>query len=362
MKDYYDILGVARDASNEEIKKRFRQLARETHPDANPGDAGAEERFREIAEAYEVLSDPQRRARYDRGETLDLGDLFSNFGSLNDILNSFFGGIGVTDPFGGTTNRRGRDMLLAAGVTLAEAATGTETVVEFVTPVTCETCEGSGAADGTQPETCPQCAGHGVVQISRRTFLGTMASVQPCDRCNGRGQIVRVPCATCGGRTVVDGERQLSVKVPAGVETGSRLRIRGEGGAGEAGTPPGDLYVEIEVAPDPRFERAGADLIHRVDVGVSEAILGSKIDIPLVDGHETDLEIPAGTQPNTVIRIPGEGMGRLDRRGRGDLLVEVNVVIPRKISDEEEELVRRLAELRGERPAERVRSRWRRSR
>lgn len=362
MKDYYAILGVSSDATGEEIKKAFRRLARETHPDANPGDEAAEARFREIAEAYEVLSDPARRSRYDRGETLDLGDLFSNFGSLNDILNSFFGGFGAGDPFAATAQRRGLDLLVSARVTLAEAASGTETVIEFRAPVACETCAGSGAADGTEPETCPQCAGNGVVQISRRTFLGTMASVQPCDRCGGRGQIVRVPCSTCRGRTVVDAERQLSVKVPAGVETGSRLRIRGQGGAGEAGLPSGDLYVEIEVEADDRFERVGADLVHTVEVGISEAVLGTKVDIPLVDGHETDLEIPAGTRSGTVIRIPGEGMGRLDQRGRGDLLIEVVIDVPRKLSDEEEDLMRRFAELRGERPAERVRSRWRRNR
>ena len=362
MKDYYEILGVARDADQETIKKAFRKLARETHPDANPDDPSAEPRFREIAEAYEVLSDPTKRARYDRGETFDLGDLFANFGSLNDILNSFFGGIGFQDPFGVQAPQRGQDLLVEASVTLAEAAVGTETVIEFNAGEPCEDCRGTGAAPGTSPVQCTQCHGTGAIQISRRTLLGTMASLQTCSRCGGRGEIVESPCPTCGGTTLVDHAKEMVVRIPAGVESGSRLRLRGQGGAGERNLPPGDLYVQIAVEEDPRFERHGHDLVHRAWIGITEAVLGSEIEVPLVTGGSTVLDVPHGTQSGSIMRLAKEGMGRLNGRGRGDLLVELNVDIPDKLSDEEEDTLRRFGELRGESPKDKSKSRWRRTR
>ncbi|MDH3607262.1 MAG: J domain-containing protein [Acidimicrobiia bacterium] len=356
MKDYYQILGVSRDADAEEIKRVFRQLARETHPDANPDDPSAEARFREVAEAYEVLSDPDKRARYDRGETLEFGDLFANFGSLNDLLGSLFGGGGFgfgSNPFGTQAQQRsGQDLLVEAHVTLAEAAGGAEKSLSFTAPQGCPTCEATGAAPGTIPETCPQCAGHGAVQVARRTMLGTMATLQTCDRCHGRGEVVAEPCPTCQGAQLVDEPRTLTVGIPAGVNTGSRLRLRGEGGEGPAGTRSGDLYVHVVVAPDPRFERDGDDLWHRLTVGVTEAILGTQVEVPLINDEPMKMDVPAGTQPGTVVRVPRRGMGRLNGRGRGDLLVEVRVDIPVKLSTEEEEAVRRLAELRSESPAE----------
>ncbi len=362
MKDYYEILGVGRDAGPDEIKRAFRRLARETHPDANPDDPAAEARFREIAEAYEVLSDPEKRARYDRGETLEFGDLFANFGSLNDLLSSLFGGAGVGfgSPFTTQTRRRsGQDLLVEAHVTLAEAAVGVDKELSFTAPQACSTCQATGAAPGTSPEICPQCQGQGAVQVARRTLLGTMATLQTCDRCYGRGEVVLDPCPTCRGAQLVDEPRSLTVSVPAGVNTGSRLRLRGEGGAGPAGSPPGDLYVQMVVAPDPRFERDGDDLWHRASVGVSEAILGTQVEVPLIDDEPTTMDVPAGTQPGTVVRMPRRGMGRLNGRGRGDLLVEINVDIPAKLTREEEEAVRRFAELRSESPAQ-PRSRRRR--
>lgn len=355
MKDYYKILGVGRDAGPDEIKKAFRQLARQSHPDANPGDPGAEARFREVAEAYEVLSDPQKRARYDRGETLEFGDLFANFGSLNDLLNSFFGGGGFDfgDPFGSRTRQRsGQDLLVEAHVTLAEAAVGVEKELTFQAPTACSTCLGTGAAEGTAPETCPQCAGHGAVQVSRRTMLGTMATLQTCDRCRGRGEVVVVPCETCRGAQLIDGPRTLTVRIPAGVDSGSRLRLRGEGGAGPSGSLAGDLYVQVSVAPDPRFERDGFDLWHRVGIGVSEAILGTQIEVLVIDEEPMKMDVPPGTQPGTTVRVPRRGLGRLNGRGRGDMMVEIGVDIPSKLSHEEEEAIRRFADLRSERPAE----------
>ncbi|MDH3540004.1 MAG: molecular chaperone DnaJ [Acidimicrobiia bacterium] len=355
MKDYYQILGVARDAGPDEIKKAFRRLARETHPDANPDDPEAESRFREIAEAYEVLSDQDKRARYDRGETLEFGDLFANFGSLNDLLNSFFGGgggFGFGDPFGTQIQQRsGQDLLIEARVTLAEAAVGVAKELTFPAPHTCSTCAGTGAAPGTTPEACPQCRGHGAVQVARRTMLGTMATLQTCDRCQGRGEIVVVPCETCNGTQLVEETRTMTVRVPAGVDSGSRLRLRGEGGAGPAGTRPGDLYVQVSVMPDPRFERDGFDLWHRVSIGVSEAILGTQIEVPLVDDDSMTMDVPAGTQPGTTVRVPRRGLGRLNGRGRGDMMVEIGVEVPSKLTTEEEAAVRQFAELRSERPA-----------
>jgi molecular chaperone DnaJ len=356
MKDYYQVLGVDRDAGPEEIKKAFRRLARESHPDANPDDPTAEARFREIAEAYEVLSDPQKRARYDRGETLEFGDLFANFGSLNDLLNSFFGGggFGFGDPFGAQAQpRSGQDLLVEAHVTLAEAALGVEKELSFNAPSPCPACGASGAAPGTSPERCPRCAGQGAIQVSRRTMLGTMATLQTCDRCHGRGEIVTQPCPRCGGAQLVDDSRALTVRIPAGVETGSRLRLRGEGGAGPAGTRPGDLYVQLHVQPDARFERDGFDLWHRLSIGVAEAILGTSIEVPLIDDEPMTMDIPAGTQPGTTVRVPRRGLGRLNGRGRGDMMVEIGVQIPSKLTRDEEDAVRHFAELRNERPADR---------
>lgn len=364
MKDYYEILGVGRDAGPDEIKKAFRRLARETHPDANQADPEAEARFREIAEAYEVLSDPQKRARYDRGETLEFGDLFANFGSLNDLLNSFFGGggFGFGDPFGAPAQQRsGQDLLVEANVSLAEAAMGVEKELTFSAPQGCQACGGTGAAPGTAPERCGRCAGQGAVQVSRRTMLGTMATLQTCDRCQGRGEIVVDPCPTCRGAQLVDESRTLTVRIPAGVETGSRLRLRGEGGAGPGSSRPGDLYVQLRVEPDARFERDGFDLWHHRKIGVSEAILGTSLEVPLIDDEPMMLDVPPGTQPGTTVRIPRRGIGRLNGRGRGDMLVEIGVEVPTKVSREEEDAIRRFAELRQEQPGERRGRRRKRS-
>lgn len=350
MKDYYAILGVSPDAPPDDIKRAFRRLARETHPDANPDDPGAEAHFREIAEAYEVLSDPDKRARYDRGETLEFGDLFANFGSLNDLLQSFFGG-GFGDPFVQQA-AVGQDLLVESRVTLAEAALGVDKELTFNAPRACPDCRGSGAVAGTEPLTCGQCRGRGSVQVARRTLLGTMSVLQTCNQCGGRGEVVDSLCPGCGGQRLVEAKRTLTVHVPPGIDSGSRLRLRGEGGEGPAGSRPGDLYVQVAVEPDSRFVRSGFDLRHRLTVGVTEAALGTKVAVPLVEGGTVFLEVPAGTQPGTTIKVPRAGIGRLNSRGRGDLIVEIDVDIPRELSEEEEQLLRRLAELRAESPAD----------
>lgn len=356
-KDFYAILGVPRDASTEEIKKAFRRLARESHPDANPDDPTAEARFREIAEAYEVLSDPERRRRYDRGDTIDLGDLFASFGGFDDLIRSVFGDTGL---FGAPTRTpsRGRDVVVPASVTLAEAAFGTTTQLEFTSLVGCATCSGSGAAQGTHPETCGRCGGSGAVRVARRGFLGSVMTLTTCELCGGSGEVVRVPCEICKGRGAVRGSRTIPVEIPGGVSDGTRLRLTRQGEPGPRGSRPGDLYVEIRVEPDPRFSRDGDDLIVRLPVGLAQAALGTRVEVPLLEGGSTDLDIPPGTQPGAVFSLRGKGMQRLGRRGRGDILIEVAVQVPETLSREEEDVLRRYAALRGE---ETVHSKRRRS-
>ena len=347
-RDYYSILGVGRDATTDEIKKAFRRLARATHPDANPGDAGAEARFREAAEAYEVLVDPERRRRYDRGDTIDLSDLFSGFGGFDDILRSVFGEGGL---FGSQSGRssRGRDVLARVEVDLASAAFGTDVSVEFHTLATCQNCAGTGAAPESGQSTCPECGGSGSVRMARRSLFGTMMTIGACPTCGGEGVLIVDPCSVCSGSGAVPEDTRVTVEVPAGVASGTRLRLSGRGESGGRSGPPGDLYVEVVVTPDPRFERLDTDLIHQVTLGIAEATLGSRVEVPLLEGGTTDLDIPPGTQPGTVFRLAGLGVPRLGRRTRGDLRVLVEVRIPDQLSAEEESLLRRWSDLRGER-------------
>jgi len=364
MTDYYAVLGVAKDATQEEIKKRFRQLARETHPDANPDDPNAEARFREIAEAYEVLSDPERRARYDRGEVFQATDLFSQFGGLDDILQQFFGGGfgGFDFGFGraGGGPRRGHDVGTSLELTLEEAASGVAREIVFRAAARCERCNGSGAEPGTAPVTCPTCRGRGQVQVARTTLLGRMMTVTQCTTCRGSGQIVETPCTECRGAGRVEKERTVTVEVPAGVEDGTRLRLTGRGGIGDRYAPAGDLYVELHVLPDERYERVGDDLHHRVTIGIAEATLGTEVEVPLLGGGSRTVEIPPGTQPETVVKIAKQGIPHLRRRGRGDLLVHIGVEIPTDLDDTEEELLRRFAASRKEHPSTRRRGLFRR--
>ena len=354
MKDYYEILGVSRDATPEEIKKAFRQLARDTHPDANPDDPEAEGRFREIAEAYEVLSDPQRKAGYDRGEVYGGGDLFSQFGGLDEILQQFFGG-----GFGGGGRRagprRGTDIGSAVSLTLADAAVGASRELEFRAPGTCDRCDGIGAEPGHDPVTCSTCRGTGSVQVARDSFLGRIMTVAPCIQCSGKGRTIDHPCTKCEGGGLVTVDRSVTVDIPAGVEDGTRLRLSGRGGAGERGAPSGDVYVEIGIESDERFERVGDELHHRVDIEISEAVFGVTVEVPIIDGGSETIDLPAGTQPETVYRLAKKGMPRLRRRGRGEMFVHIGVTIPTDLTDEQEETLRTYAELRDERPAKRKR-------
>ncbi len=351
-RDYYADLGVARDASPEDIKSAFRRLARDSHPDANPNDPAAESRFRHIAEAYEVLSSPDRRRSYDRGETLEFGDLFAGFGGLDDLIRSVFGDGGFFSNQGGrTTSNRGRDVLVGVEVDLASAAFGGETEVSFRTRLACESCGGEGSAPGTSPITCPSCGGAGAVRVARRGLLGTMMTLSPCTTCAGHGTIVSDPCPACRGAGAITGDSTVRVEIPAGVSDGTRLRLSARGEhPGRRGVA-GDLHVEIRTRPVAEFVREGDNLIHRLKLGMAEAALGIKVEIPLLEGGSEALEIPPGTQPSTVFRMPGLGTAHLGRRGRGDLLVLTEVEIPIGLSREEEEALRIFAQLRGEQPA-----------
>lgn len=360
MSDYYEILGVTRDATAEQIKKAFRSLARETHPDANPGDSEAEARFRQIAEAYEILSDPDKRARFDRGETFGGQDLFSQFAGIEDILQQFFGGT-----FGGFAGARrgpekGSDIRLMLDLSLADAAFGMDHEVTFAAAVTCGECNGTGSEPGESPITCSRCDGHGRLQVPRQTFLGTMMTVSMCPDCSGTGQRIDHPCEICGGEGRHVGERTMTIEVPQGVDTGTRLRLNGKGAAGHRRAASGDVYVDIRVAQDDRFQRVGDDLHHRVSIGFTEATFGTDLDIPLLDGETELLEIPAGTQPETVYRIGKQGVPRLARRGRGDLLVHIEVRVPTTLGEDAEDALRSYADIAGEQPAKRKRGLFRR--
>jgi len=353
-RDYYDILGVSRDADEATIKKAFRRLARELHPDVNRQDPQAEEKFKEAAEAYEVLSDPERRATYDRygREGLRSGGYapnFESFGSVADIFDAFFGGSGAFgDLFGGGRARsggpvQGGDIAVTAEVGLAEAAHGTSVEVSYDAVVSCEHCRGNGAEPGTPIETCPRCGGSGQLRAVTRTPFGQMVRATVCDVCQGEGKRPRQPCKVCRGRGRRAERQRFSVDVPAGIADGQRLRIAGRGHAGERGGPPGDLYVLVRVRQDPRFVRDGDDLITAVDVPAPLAALGTRVQVPTLDGP-VELEIPPGTQPHETLVIPDAGMPELRRRRRGDLRVVVNVIVPRHLSREQRELYQRLAD------------------
>jgi molecular chaperone DnaJ len=351
MADYYEMLGVSRSASADEIKKAYRVKARQLHPDANPDDPAAEEKFKEVARAYEVLSDPEARARYDRfGEAgmggAGQGDFFSG-GGLGDIFDAFFGGGGFGGSRGPAGPPRGQDLEVVADIAFEQAVFGATLPVAVRTASRCEDCDGSGAGSGTQPVVCSDCNGTGQVQRVRQSLLGQMISSQTCQRCGGFGQVVATPCSSCGGQGRIVGEKTYQVDVPAGVDTGSTLRLTGRGAVGPRGGGSGDLYVHLRVAPHDRFERDGFDLVSRLEISVAQASLGTSVDFDTLDGAET-LVVPPGTQPGRVFTLARRGVPRLQGRGRGDLRVVVDVVVPTKLSDEEAALLRQLATLRGE--------------
>jgi molecular chaperone DnaJ len=353
-RDYYEVLGVGREADDGEIKKAFRKLARELHPDVNSHDPEAEDKFKEAAEAYEVLSDSERRATYDRygHDGLRSGGYapnFEGFGSVGDIFEAFFGGAGGSpfgDIFGGGRTGgaiQGGDVATTAEITLAQAQSGTPVEVSYEVIARCENCNGNGAEPGTPIETCSRCGGTGQLRAVTRTPFGQVVRAAACDVCHGEGKVAQTPCSVCGGRGRRVERTKVSVDVPAGIADGQRIRVGGRGHVGEHGGPAGDLYVQIRVREDARFVRDGDDLVTVADVAAPLAALGTTVTVPTVTGS-VELEIPAGTQPHEALIIRGEGMPALRGRRTGDLRVVVNVVIPRRLKREQRELLEQLAD------------------
>jgi len=351
-RDAYEVLGVGRAADETEIKKAFRRLARELHPDTNSEDPQAEDKFKEAAEAYEILSDPDRRRQYDAygHEGLRSGGYapnFEGFGSVSDLFSAFFGSGGFDNAFGGGRGRggqlQGADVVVAVAIDLGQAARGERVEVAFEADVRCATCHGNGAQPGTPIVTCTRCHGSGQLQAVSRTRFGQLVRSAVCDVCGGDGRVPEQSCATCDGQGKLDESRTLHVDVPAGIADGQRIRLSGRGHAGDRGGPNGDLYVTIRVREDERFVRDQEDLHTVIDVPAPLAALGTTVQVPSLDG-EIAVEVPAGTQPGEIITLRSRGMPPLQRGRTGDLHVHVNVVIPRKLTRAQRDLLERLAD------------------
>jgi len=355
-RDYYEVLGVAKSASADEIKKAYRKIALQFHPDRNPGDATAEEKFKEAAEAYDVLSDADKKARYDRFGHAGVGgaasgggpggmrmeDIFQNFGDIfgDDVFGSFFGGRG-----GGGQRRgggtRGANLRVKLKMDFAEIASGANKKIKVKKYVPCGTCDGSGAKDKGSIQTCGTCGGRGQVQRVQQTFLGQMQTVTTCPTCNGEGTTVTAKCGSCKGDGRVYGDETLSLDIPAGVQDGMQLQMGGAGNAGERGGPPGDLLILIEEEPHPQLKRADLDVVYTLPISFPDAVMGTKVEVPTIDGR-AKITIPAGTHSGKIFRLKGKGFPSFQGYDRGDELVEVQVWTPQNISAEEKALLEKL--------------------
>jgi len=361
-KDYYEIIGVPKDADETEIKKAYRKLAMKYHPDRNPSPE-AEEKFKEISEAYGVLSDSEKRKQYDRFghagidsrytqedifKGIHFEDLGFGFGGggFGDIFDAFFGGGGRGARH---TSQRGSDLRSDLKISLEDAASGKETKIKIMRTETCDVCGGSGAKPGTSPKTCPHCHGTGQISQARRTPFGQFITSTPCTYCNGAGSIIESPCSSCNGRGRVRRPRTLSISIPAGIESGSRLRVPGEGESGTRGGPPGDLYVVVHIDPHQLFERDGNNILYELPIRFTQAVLGDEVLVPTLQGN-VRMKIPAGTQSDSILRLRGKGMPKLHGLGKGDQLVKVKVAVPTRISARERELLNELQEIEDKNP------------
>jgi len=351
-RDYYEVLGLRRDASDADIKKAYRRLARQYHPDVNPGDKETEDKFKEINEAYEVLSDSQKRARYDQfGHAGTDPNGFGgagfggqDFGGFGDIFDMFFG-----SGFGGQTRkgpRKGTDLRYDLTIEFEEAAFGTEKTISMPRWETCSECDGSGAKKGTRPEICPRCKGTGQIAHTQRTPLGHIQTVRTCPECEGEGKVIKNPCPECKGKGKIKRKRKVQIKIPAGVDTGSRLRMAGEGEAGELGGPPGDLYIFITVKPHKYFVRHEDDIYLEQPITFVQAALGAEIEIPTLGG-KVKFKIPEGIQTDTVFRLKGKGIKNVQGYGKGDQHVKVKIITPKNLTAEQKELLRKFSNTLG---------------
>ena len=359
-RDYYEVLGIQKGASEDEIKKAYKKLARKYHPDMNPGDKEAEEKFKEVNEANEVLSDPEKKARYDQFGFAGVDPNYGagagggtygggfDFGDLGDIFGSFFGG-----GFGGGQRRnpnapqRGESIRASVSVSFTEAAFGCEKSVTLERSEQCPTCKGNGCAPGTTPEICPDCHGTGTVQTRRQTPMGVFASNGPCRKCSGTGRLIHQPCPDCRGTGAVRKRKTIKVNIPAGIDHGQTISLRGQGNAGKNGGPAGDLLITVMVQPHELFRRDGVDVFCEAPITFTQAVLGAELEIPTIDG-KVKYSIPEGTQTGTVFRLKGKGIPVLNGRGRGDQYVTVTIETPRNLNKEQKEALRKFSEAVGE--------------
>ena len=358
-RDYYEVLGIQKGASEDEIKRAYKKLARKYHPDMNPGDKEAEEKFKEVNEANEVLSDPEKKARYDQFGFAGVDPNYGagagggaygggfDFGDLGDIFGSFFGG-----GFGGQRRnpnapQRGESIRASVSISFTEAAFGCEKSVTIERSEQCPTCKGSGCAPGTTPEICPDCHGSGTVQTRRQTPMGVFASNGPCRKCGGTGRLIHQPCSDCRGSGAVRKRRTIKVNIPAGIDHGQTISLRGQGGAGKNGGPAGDLLITVMVQPHEIFRRDGVDVFCEAPITFTQAVLGAELEIPTIDG-KVKYSIPEGTQTGTVFRLKGKGVPVLNGRGRVDQYVTVVIETPRSLNKEQKEALRRFSETLGE--------------